>query len=211
MTKNKKKCVQPMIRILSFPVVFTCFTFLVFTTSGHAQLLPNYGVSAPLEQDMRFREWSLERLKKQKALVPEDQKLAFMQLNKDFTDLQLLNNDLIKARTTGGDLDYSLISQKTRQIYKTATRLSTNLKLPKPENIQQKPDLSANPAVNLTAVLFILDTVIFKFVKNPIFKNIEIIDVNDALMAKEDLDRIVFLSERARKKSESLSKDTTKH
>lgn len=201
------RCFQPTRRsviystILAFGVVF-----LVSATSSQAQISPNYGRPSPLERDMRFRDWSLERLKKQRAMTPAEQKIAYELVQKDFVDLQVLNNDLIKARAGGEILDYVLISQKTLEIHKIAARLQSNLKFPEEKETEAKQASSGSSDVNLSAVLMILDTVIYKFVKNPMFKNVDVIDVKDAVTAKDDLGRIIFLSERARKKSESLKK-----
>ncbi len=201
-TKNHRFAIQ------FISILITC---VFFTISAHAQISPNYGKPSPIETDMRFRDWALERMKQRKASTPVEQKLAYDQLKKDFAELQELNNDIIKAKSAGETTDFGLIAKKAGEIHKIANRLNSTLLLPeKKEETAKITNPPSNPNVNLTAVLTILDNVIFKFVKNPMFKNVEVIDVNDSKGAKEDIDRILLLSERAQKKAESMNKTSAK-
>ena len=191
--------------------ILTFFSFSIFGVVAKSQILPNYGHPSPVEIDMRYRDWALDRMKRRKELTPVEQKFEYEQLNKDFKQLQVLNNDLIKLRTAGNNPDYNAIAQKALEINKISARLISRLKLPAEEEAAKKNTNPSNSDVNLTAVLNILDTVIYKFVKNPIFNDVEIIEVKDATIAKTDLDRILLLSERAKKKAESLSKGSAKN
>ena len=87
-----------------FNFLLIIFSLLIFVIATKAQI-------TPIEKDVRFNEWSFEKLKRQKPLNPTEEKLQYNQLNKDFIQLQILNNDLIKTRTSGENMDYNLIAQ----------------------------------------------------------------------------------------------------
>jgi len=94
------------------------------------------------------------------------------------------------------NIDRKLIVKTTSEINKRASRLSENLVLPRIDDKAsvQKPDDTRN-ALSLEARLLALDHCIMSFIANPLFKQPNVVDSQNALKARSDLNLIVRLSE----------------
>ena len=88
------------------------------------------------------------------------------------------------------------IAATTAEINKRAVRLSSNLALPEIDDKarKQKPDDTPNDT-SLTGGLLALDRSIMSFIANPIFSQPKVIDSENALKARSDLNLIIRLSE----------------
>lgn len=134
-------------------------------------------------------------------------RLAFEQIREDFVRLQVVNNDLARAISGGGQLDLKLVAKSASEIKKRAERLKENLALPEPDESGKAP--AATPAApadaeQLRTALSRLDGIILRFANNLHAKGVKRFDAQSSARLRLDLDAIVALSGRVKKGSEKL-------
>ena len=134
-------------------------------------------------------------------------RLAFAQIREDFVRLQVVNNDLAKAISGGGELDLKLVAKSASEIKKRAERLKENLALPEPDEGEKAP--AATPAApadveQLRTAVSRLDGIILRFANNLHAKGVKRFDVASSARLRLDLEAIVALSGRVKKGSEKL-------
>jgi hypothetical protein len=151
-------------------------------------------------RDMRYREWSMKSVEKNSARTPEEQKLAWSQIRDDFKHIQVIDNELAKHRASSETLNAKLVEKSVAEIHKCATRLQVNLAFPK--ETAAPGDKSQNE-YQINTLLSGLSGLIKRFVNNPVFGEVEVLDVQAAASAKRDLDRIIELSEHIKKKAQN--------
>ena len=125
------------------------------------------------------------------------------QINEDFKSLQTLNNKLMSAVTVDGDVDYKLIATWVGEIKNKATRLKSNLVLP--ESAKEKQNKIENE-IDLKQQFLTFDKVVESFVTNPIFQNTNVVEVELAKKASNDLARIIEESGKLKKAASRLAK-----
>jgi hypothetical protein len=132
------------------------------------------------------------------------------QVGEDFKDLQLLQNRMMADAWSKPEPDYKHLAEMIDQITKKATRLKTNLALPRSSSEdgtkESAPDVSNTQ--ELKAELLSLDSYVMKFVKNPIFRTTTIIELKMADQASRDLDVVIERCKRLKKASARLSKSS---
>jgi uncharacterized lipoprotein YehR (DUF1307 family) len=117
------------------------------------------------------------------------------QINEDFKNIQGLNNTMMANAWAHEELDYGYISDSISQIKSKATRLRSNLALPKAKDVEEKQlDLTRAGVKEFRAALLLLDKSIMSFVKNPLFQTANVVEVNLAAQASHDLKVIIELS-----------------
>ncbi len=136
---------------------------------------------------------------------------AIVNMKDDFTRIQVLRNDIARGLVARKPLDYKLLSEQTAEINKRASRLSTYMRAHTPEEGKSN-DTAELKSEEMTGVLVRLCKLIDSFTENPTLKNAGTIDSKEVAKAKEnkakadaDLLAIVKLSDRVRKKSETLA------
>jgi len=159
------------------------------------------GVAAPLfaqaQREMSAREWALTHIPDEvNKHFKKEQVSLFAQIREDFTRLQVINNEMMQTVFVKKSIDRKLIVKTTSEINKRASRLSENLVLPRIDDKAsvQKPDDTRNDR-SLEARLLALDHCIMSFIANPLFKQPKVVDSQNALKARSDLNLIVRLSE----------------
>jgi hypothetical protein len=158
-------------------------------------------------REMQMR--SLELTKEsEKKLTREVSPETLKNVQEDFSRIQSINADIMRAYASGAAPNFASLAQATAEINKRATRLRANLMLPEPskDTQEQKASTEAQPKSPLMA----LNYLIVSFVTNPIFKNDNTIDADLGTKAKRDLDAIVDLSDKISKSAEKLSKSSGK-
>ena len=153
----------------------------------------------PVTRDMRYREWSLKDLEKNGVRKPEEQRLAWAQMQEDFKRIQIIDHDLTKHRTSEPALDLKFVEKAVSDINKRATRLQTNLMFPKKT---ATPDEKPRDDYQMSTLLSGLSGLIRRFINNPVFGDVDVLDVQAAANAKRDLERIIELSEQIKKKAQ---------
>lgn len=153
---------------------------------------------------------SLETLGGKKgSMTPSEQAqhVAFQQFKEDFETLQTANYSLLDAVAAGPSPDYGQVKKQAGEIKKRASSIKTNLVLPEPEK-DEKPKKRDSAADNqaLKADIIALDAAVQSFVTSPMFQDLGVLDANNSVKARGDLETIIRLSEQIRRSAETLGK-----
>jgi hypothetical protein len=131
---------------------------------------------------------------------PTDPKALRAQVSEDFQRILTLHNEMVRAITANGPLNYHFISDAAGEIRKRSTRLQSSLKLQKPEpatpNRQAETDLKV---MQTKDELILLCKQIESFVRNPIIDKPGTVDAQQLERAREDLQSVVEISDAIRK------------
>ena len=150
--------------------------------------------------------WAENRRERKKA----DPKLAVAQLQEDFTRLQIVNKDLVLTTSKSAAPDLKFVAKSAAEMNKRAERLMSNLALPDPPGPPRPAPEAAADSAQLKKSITALGWLIYRFAKNPIFKEGEVIDTQSAAKARGDLEEIIALSAQLKKSSEQLDKSARK-
>lgn len=167
-----------------------CITLLLLTVSNSQAQLPT--------QDVQNRGWALTNIKRDSTVAPSPREklLAQLALRNDFRKLQLVNNDLMKRffKPTGDkQITEKEIRSRLGEIKKIAERLRKSFGLPKIEAEEPANNLALRPG------LLQLDEVVIRFVDNPSFRELRVVDAELATQAAKDLNEVTWLAEALRK------------
>ena len=133
--------------------------------------------------------------------------LALVQIKEDYVRIQEVNRDMVQAATAGGVLDLKFVAKSASEIRKRAERLKSNLALPEPEKTAEHPKAAAEAGPEeLKASLLALGRLVALFVRNPIFREVNVVDARQSVKAGRELEQIIELSGRLKKDSERLDK-----
>ena len=106
-------------------------------------------------------------------------------------------------------IDYDRTSAAIAQINTKATRLKNNLALPNPKDVKKK-DLTVSGVKEFKAALLLMDRSIMSFVTNPIFQKPNVMEVEPATRASQDLADIITLSATLKRIADNLKSSTPK-
>jgi hypothetical protein len=163
------------------------------------------------ERDLELRSWNLKILalqynkNKHRNRPQPEQQLA--QLQKDFSQLQVVNRSLLKVALSNAPLDPAFVAKSVAEIKERAERLNKNLALPEPTKAADQTETMA-PFPQLKPAVLKLGRLIFSFVDNPFFKEASVVDTQLTSKARRDLEDIVELSGQIKKSSEQMKKNT---
>ena len=161
------------------------------------------------QQDMSNREWQLRNFgKNAKPKENRSVEALMAQVEEDFNRILTLHNEIARALTSDNALNYNFVSEAMTEINKRASRVQSNLRL----------ELSAEDAVTarkpkkfesaeMKDALIVLCKQIRSFVTNPVIENPNMIDVNEAVRARRDLEGVIHLSGEIKKDADKLSKN----
>ena len=135
--------------------------------------------------------------------------LLLKQNREDFKAIQNINNKMMADVYATEAIDYDRTSAAIAQINAKAIRLKNNLSLPDPKNVKKK-DLTVSGLREFKSALLVMDRSIMTFVTNPIFKERNVMEVESATQASQDLDNIITLSATLKKIADNLKSSTTK-
>ena len=137
----------------------------------------------------------------------EADRLALAQIKEDYVRIQVVNKDLSKVASQPAALDLRLVAKSAAEIRKRAERLLENLALPE---LQEEAGRSKANAIEreeqLKASLLAFGQLVERFVRNPIFREVNVIDAQASARARRDLEAIIEISGRLKKESERLDK-----
>ena len=132
-------------------------------------------------------------------------RVILAQFKTDFLGLQIVNNDLMKAISSGAALDLNFVGKSAAEIRKLARRLKANLALPETSGTPKHPKAHAEFGLDqLRPTLLTLDQLILDFVSNPVSESAKVIDAELSAKARRDLEQIIELSGELKKGSERL-------
>lgn len=160
-------------------------------------------------REMLAREIDLMMLEKQARRPTErrEPSLAYQQIREDYARLQVVYNDMVRAVKQGGALDPKFVAKSAEEMKKCAGRLKFNLALPEPEKGTKRPKSEGGvEASQLKPALSALGERIDGFVKNPMFKEVKVVDAQWSAKARHDLEEIIELSDGIKRSSKKLNK-----
>ena len=164
--------------------------------------------------DMQMRQWALRDLERLKSEPPEkrrDARPAYTDVAHDFEQLQLVNYSLAGAVAEGKALDFELIKKESAEVSKRASRLKNVLALPEVEGRKaQGAAADAQTPEGLRSAVASLDALVNSFAWNPVFRQPDVVDLEQSSKASRDLAGIIVLSEQIRKGAAELVKRTGK-
>lgn len=161
------------------------------------------------ERQMVMRQMELEAARPRTA---EEEKLALEQIADDYSKIQAINNKMMSVTMRATAPDYNFVGETIAEIRKRANRLKLNLRLPKPEpeKNKQPQNAQATDVQSLKAALLSLDKAIMSFVGNPLFKNPDVVDVQQATRLSIDLETILEFSKSLQRDVERLERSSAK-
>ena len=176
------------------------FALAVFTIAAGAQMNPEQSVLSAREQfsDIKNRSMELERIKRESYKRPAGNIYAtkFPAIKGDFEAIQKLNDAITKLTAAKTPLNFAAVAKFVEQINQRAARLKFNLfsdeTEPKKNAKEIQPETAAQP--ELKTLLDELDKSVVRFVHNPIFQNLNVVNLSDSQKAQKDLDKILTLS-----------------
>lgn len=201
-------------RAIFLPIAVIAFNIIFVATLQAQQSMPmRPGGISERDRNLLERETQLTLIEKDRQrAVKRDPQLAFAQIREDFRRLQILNNDVMRAVSSSREPNYKTISDSAREIKRRAARLKLNLVFPEAEREEEGPArlIQSPDASDLKPSVAALDTLIFSFVTNPVFKETSVVDARLGIKARRDLEAIIELSEKLRRNAEKMSKSASK-
>ncbi len=197
---------SPTFRVVVRAAAALPFLALLLAAEAQAQQ------TSRIEQLMREHRGRLykraveEGLRKPPERVEEELRLALTQIKEDYERIQLVNVDLAKATSDPAQLDLRLAAESASEIRKRAERLLTNLSLPEMPADVERVRMPAEGEEQLRPSLVMLRKLVERFVRSPLFREVNVIDAQVSARARRDLEGIVELSGRLKKDCEKYDK-----
>ena len=155
-------------------------------------------------QEMDRREMQLNNLsEKGQPNDPKRSQAMMDQVSEDFQRILARHNELVRAIVGNQPLTHQSISNAMAEIKKRSTRLQSSLKLQKPETTTQGRE-AESPLIETDGKdeMILLCKQIESFVKNPIIEKPGTVDAQALEKARNDLQRIVELSDAIKKQAD---------
>ena len=125
------------------------------------------------------------------------------EVSEDFQRILTRHNELVRVIAENQSLNYHFFSEATGEIKKRSARLQGSLKLEKPESPPgDKSTQSTFAGTGTKDQLILLCKQIESFVKNPIIEKPGTVDAQALEKARNDLQRIVELSDAIKKQAD---------
>ncbi len=174
-------------------------------SAAAAQLpTPEKAIQNAQEQffDIKKRSLELERMKREAKRRPaaRDLTTSFPAIKNDFEELQKTNEQLYRLNSSTASPDEKRVARLAAEIKKRSERLLSNLFVDD-DNDEGESDAAVKPslpaaleAAELKTLLAALDEAVGGFVHNPMFKNLNLINPDDSLKARTDLETVIAIS-----------------
>ena len=166
----------------------------------------------PIERLIRERQKTVylreveESLRRPAKRADEEMRLALAQIEEDYEHIQLANNDLGTATDNPNALNLKLAGEYTSEIKKRAERLLNNLALPELPPDVERVKMPAEGEEQLRPSLGMLHRLVDRFVRSPLFREINVIDAQVSARTRRDLEAVIELSGRLKKECERYDK-----
>ena len=186
--------------------------FVVAVSAQRAGSRPNPEATRRTINDETYRElMNKERENKNLARDDSDASRALLlkQNREDFKAIQSINNKMMAEVYAGERIDYDRTSAAIAQINTKAVRLKNNLSLPDAKDVKRR-DLTVSGAKEFKSALLLMDRSIMSFVTNPMFKERNVMEVEAATHASQDLADIITFSATLKRIADSLKSSTPK-
>jgi len=155
-------------------------------------------------EEMNRRELQLNGLGTTSHRTDPKRSQAMMdQISEDFQRILTRHNELVRAIAANQPINYQFVSDAMSEVKKRSTRLQSSLKLPKPETTSEDSKTeSALIGMETKDEIILLCKQIESFVKNPIIEKPGTVDAQALDKARNDLQRIVELSDVMKKQAD---------
>jgi hypothetical protein len=201
-----------MFAISNLILLLAMAVIVVFTLAARGQFPMSDGPSSSrsdADSDLEARIANMRYLAAQAEKSGErrkkDPKLALEELQEDFVQLQVLNKKLVLTVSQTEKVDFKFVTKSAAEINKRAERLQLNLALPEAETSVARPGLQPiSDSKQLKTAVTSLGWLIYWFKKNPIFREVKVIEQQPAAKARVDLEKIIDLSLHVKKSSEQM-------
>lgn len=185
----------------------TLVLLLLSHSSGVIDLLK--GQQKPRDVVIESNRQELDNLLLRKPILTTADRSARLavlkQINEDFRSMQVLNNQVLTEVTSEAVIDYKSVANKIGQIGGKANRLKANMLLPKPLDLGKNSSVVSS-AAELKNALLEFDRVVMSFAHNPIFQQTNVMDIEPAKQASNDLELIIKQSQKLKRAAEKLAK-----
>lgn len=160
------------------------------------------------ERQSRIYKRAIEDELRRPAERAEEERLALAQIKEDYERIQVVNRDLSKAAEGAGELDLKLAAESAAEIRKRAERLLNNLALPELPADMERVRMPAEGEEQLRPSLVMLRKLVERFVRSPLFREVNVIEAQVSTRTRRDLEGIIELSGRLRKDCERYAKNS---
>ncbi len=150
---------------------------------------------------------TLNLMKNDAKAARERRRNLFPQINDDFQRIQIIHNEMVRMLQPDKSLNYDRLADLTDDMKKRGTRLRENLALPEPEKTEaERTHSEPVDEIHLKRTIADLHDVVVRFVANPIFKNLGVVDTKEVDSATKDLHNIINLSDEIKRDAKTLGK-----
>ncbi len=185
--------------------MFVIFAASVFSNVSAQVAPPGAGDTDLRDNNVRMRSNELERIKrdgdKTTSASPMNSEIEtkYPEIKEDFEGIQMSQAAIIKAYSTGENVDYKQIKTSAEEIGKNAKRLDSNLFSAKLEKKDKKDKNKAEKSVR--DLIVDLDNAIGDFVESAMFQNLRVVDPEVARKAQLDLANVLEISNKLSKEA----------
>lgn len=192
------------------------FLFTFFAAVTNAQENPSQAVLNAQEQffDIKKRSIELERVKREAGRRPvkNDFHLNFPKIKEDFEQIQKSNNDFFQIVAAQSPVNYAAVLKLVSEINQRADRLRSNLFSDESEekkNSKNQPTVDESDDIKL--LFTALDKAVNSFAHNPMFRNLNLVNLDDSLKAQKDLETVLTISLLIKDKAKKTMKNNSEN
>ena len=197
---------SPTFRVVVRAAAALPFLALLLAADAQAQQPPSRIEQLMREHRSRLYKRAVEEGLRKPEHAEEEVRLALAQIKEDYERIQLVNLDLVKATSDQAQLDLKLAAESASEIRKRAERLLTNLSLPEMPADLERVKMPNEGEEHLRPSLVMLRRLVERFVRSPLFRDVNVIDAQVSTRARRDLEGIVELSGRLKRDCEKYDK-----
>lgn len=196
-------------KIANRSTVLSCVLLTVFAAAVVTRSQTRYPGPVAREGNRAMDEYdrTLNRMKNDAKAARERRRNLFPQINDDFQRIQVIHNEMVRMLHPDKGLNYDRLADLTDDMKKRGARLRENLALPEPEkSAPQRTHSEAIDEAHIKKAIADLHDVVVRFVANPIFKNLGVVDTKEVDSATKDLHNIIDISDEIKRDAKTLGK-----
>ena len=194
-------------KIAERSTVLFCVLLTVFAAAVVARSQTRYPGPEARENNRSMDEYdrTLNRMKNDAKAASERRRNLFPQINEDFQRIQVIHNEIVRMLQPDKGLNYDRLADLTGDMKKRGARLRENLSLPEPDKTESDHvESQAIDEAHIKTTIADLHDAVARFVANPIFKNLGVVDAKVIDAATKDLDNMIDLSDEIKKEAKTL-------
>lgn len=174
-------------------------TFLFFCFAVFADVAAQNSDADLRDNNIRMRSNDLEQTKRDAAKnnsgsasqMNYEIDKKFPEIKDDYEGIQLAQDAIVKAYTTGEKINYEQIEKSAKEVNKNAERLRSNLFISEAETKKEKDEKKIKSVKDL---IVDLDKAVGAFVASAMFQNLRVVEQKTADKAQTHLAQIIKIS-----------------